>query len=77
MQKIQFQNHVFTFSVPGTLIARKDGLEIVRSIKPKQLQFILPDDFRYSEGSLTFTFVTSSGALLTGAVHVPSSSYCK
>ena len=74
--KIQFQNPVFTFSVPGTLIARKDGPEIVRSIKPKKLQFILPDDFRYSEGSLTFTFVTSSGALLTGAVHVPSSTYC-
>ena len=73
---IQFHNPVFTFSVPGTFIGRKDGLELVSSIKPKILQLILPDDFRYTEGSLTFAFVTSSGTPITGAVHVPSSTYC-
>ena len=73
---IQFQNPVFTFSKPGTFIARKDGLELVSSIKPKILQFTVPNDFRYSEGSLTFTFVTSTGALLTGTVHIPSSTHC-
>lgn len=74
--EIKFLNPVFTFSASGTFIARKDGLEIVVPVKPESLQFVLPDDFRYSEGSLTFTFVTSSGTLISGAVHVPSSTYC-
>lgn len=73
---IHFHNPVFTFSRPGTFIARKDGLEVVSAIIPENLQLILPNDFRYSEGSLTFTFVTSSGTPITGAVHVPSSTHC-
>ena len=73
---VQFQNPIFTFSHPGTFIVRKDGLELVRTIKGKHLQYILPNDFRYYEGTLTFTFVTLSGSILTGTVHIPSSTYC-
>ena len=65
---IQFQNPIFTFSVPGTFIGRKDGLELVRTIKGKILQYILPNDFRYYEGTLTFTFVNLSGSVLTGTL---------
>ena len=74
--EISFHDPVFTFNTSGTFIARKDGLEIIHSITDDSRQFILPLSFRYTEGSLFFTFVTPNGNILTGTVHVPSSTHC-
>ena len=74
--EIIFHDPVFSFNTSGTFIARKDGLEVVEIISDKNSQFVLPLAFRYSSGTLSFKFVTPQGKVLSGSVHIPSSTHC-
>ena len=73
---ISFHDPVFTFNTSGTFIARKDGLETVHTVTNDSRQYVLPLQFRYTEGSLAFTFVTPDGHILSGSVEIPSSTHC-
>ena len=73
---ISFHDPVFTFNTSGTFIARKDGLEIVHTISEDARQFVLPLSYRYTAGTLTFTFVNPDGHILSGSVQIPSSTHC-
>ena len=72
---VKFRDPVMSFSTMGTLILRKNGIELVSEIKI-DLKYIIPLELTYHDGPINFIFLSGINQIVRGKFEVTPSSIC-